>query len=96
MPRSWRSRPRSLDQLTEEAADVRQRLEQVGLSETMGILLRKHRALMPDEGQHQRNRRERAHEIRAAQLKLLDLDQERSELALLNRRVEQTIADLPP
>ncbi len=76
---------------------TREKLDRIGLTEALGVLLRRKRLELPDLRQYQRLIQERQPEIGRVQWRLFELDEQRAALADLEARVAETIQtlDLP-
>lgn len=79
-------------QLKEQFNKVTLRAGRVGLNETIGLLLRKHRDDLPDVDEHTRNVAERQNETAQLSLVVLELEEQRGELADLDAAAERTMA----
>lgn len=69
------------------------RYDTAGGTESVGLLLRKERAELPDIGGLERQIKLRAQEISDVYLKLIDLEEHRNDLATLGRRVEDIVRE---
>jgi len=65
---------------------VNDRVERVGLTESIGLVLRKQRESIPDVGEHQRFIDERKTEISRLSLQVFDLEDQREALANIDER----------
>ena len=72
---------------------VTDRVNRVGLTEAVGLLLRKQRDVLPHIGDHQRAIDERKAEISRLQLQLVELEDQRAALADLDGRVKRLLAE---
>jgi len=70
---------------------ARERVETVGLTNAVGLLLRKQRELLPSAGQYRRSISARQLLIREGQLELLELEDQRAELANLEDQVRAVL-----
>ena len=68
------------------------RVEAVGLADSVGVLLRRHRAEAPDIGMYRRFIRMRQEQIGAVQLQQIKLREQRQALADIDALVEEAIA----
>src|SRR5579872_4529562 len=73
---------------------VKDRVKRVGLTESIGLLLRKQRDGIPDPAEHQRFIDEREAEISRLSLQSLSLEDQREALADIDRRSEQIRAEM--
>src|SRR5207302_4352138 len=65
---------------------VNDRVERVGLTESIGVLLRKQRDSIPDVSEHLRFIDERKAEISKLSLQVIDLEEQREALANIDER----------
>jgi potassium efflux system protein len=86
----------TLEKLTKQYTRTRERVNAAGLTYAIGLLLRSQRAALPDLGYHERARRARRSEIRDTQLRLLELEDRRSEMASPERQVRTEMDRLGP
>src|SRR5260221_7032480 len=70
-----------------------ERVKRVGLTESIGLLLRKHRDTVPDIAEHRRFIEERKAEISTFSLQLVDLQDEKAALADIDERVKRILAE---
>jgi potassium efflux system protein len=84
-----------LAQVKKDFGDVKERVDIAGRDRSLGELLRKHRAELPNYRQHQRNIRERQGRSAQAQIKRIDLREERFALADLDARVRMELSGIP-
>jgi len=76
---------------TKEKIDT---VDTIGLTDAMGLMLRKQRDALPDLREYRRNVAARQVTIRDGQLELLDLEDRRSELANLERQVQDELQEI--
>jgi len=76
------------EQVSADFADTRGKIETVRLSGPIGLVLRKQRAGLPNVSERRRDIRQRRAKIDEVHLKLFEYDDERSQLADLDRIVE--------
>lgn len=81
----------ALDRLEKEFEQTIQKVESIGLTSPIGLLLRKQRADLPDVRAHRRQSAERRDVIEQVQFKLFELDEERSLLADLDPAVNEIL-----
>ncbi|UCE84805.1 MAG: mechanosensitive ion channel [Deltaproteobacteria bacterium] len=79
-----------------EFARLETKIEAAGLSDSVGLLLRRQRSEAPDVGKYRRFIRMRQEQIGAVQLQQIELRERRRELADIDRIVETTMARLDP
>jgi potassium efflux system protein len=91
-----RSSTETLEALTAEFRSVEQKVAAAGDSRTIGQYLRKKRADMPDPREYRRALKARAADISSVQLELIGLEERRTGLTDLDRRVEEAMAGLGP
>ncbi len=72
---------------------VTERVKRVGLTEAVGLLLRKQREALPHVAEHQHSIDERKAEISKLSLQLVDLEDQRAGLADLDERAKKIVAD---
>jgi potassium efflux system protein len=84
----------TLEKWTKQYARTQERVNAAGLTYAIGLLLRSQRAALPDVGHLQRTRRARQSEIRDTQLRLLELEDRRSEMASLERQARTEMDNL--
>jgi potassium efflux system protein len=85
---------RLLDRLAAEYDSVTAKVRAAGLTNAMGLLLRRHRDACPDARRHQRAISLRQTEISDVQVKLIELDDTRRELADLEPLVKASISNV--
>jgi potassium efflux system protein len=87
-----------LDELKKQFTRTEEKVDAVGLTNAIGLLLRKQRAALPDVTDYQRLIRARQPLIRSVKLDLFEHEDRRSELATLDREVPRVLAGLesPP
>jgi len=73
---------------------AREKVEAVGLTNAIGLLLRKQREALPNLRVHRRNMNDRQTDIREGQLALLQLGDRRAELATFEAYVQSVLHDL--
>lgn len=71
---------------------VKDRVKRVGLTDSIGLLLRKHRETIPDIAEHQRMIAERKAAISKLSLQLVDLEEKRASLANVDEETETILA----
>lgn len=81
-----------LEELTGQIVRTQEKIDQVGLTEPIGLLLRKQAADLPDLEQHRENIEARRTIISDVHLKLFDLNDRRAELANLEPLIDQIVA----
>jgi potassium efflux system protein len=72
---------------------VKERVKRVGLTESIGVLLRKQREAIPNVAEHQKFIEERKAEIAKLNLQLVDLEDQRGELADIDERVAHLLKE---
>ena len=72
---------------------VTERVNRVGLTEAVGLLLRKQREVLPHIGDHQHAIDERKAEISRLSLQLVELEDQRTALADIDGRVKRLLAE---
>ena len=72
---------------------VTERVNRVGLTEAVGLLLRKQREVLPHIGDHQRAIDERKAEISKLSLQLVELEDQRTALADIDGRVKRILSE---
>jgi potassium efflux system protein len=72
---------------------VKERVKRAGLTESIGTLLRKQREAMPNVAEHQKFIEERKAEMAQLNLQLVDLEDQRGELADIDERVARILAE---
>ncbi|MGB8329029.1 MAG: mechanosensitive ion channel domain-containing protein, partial [Polyangiales bacterium] len=77
-----------------ELSRLAARVEAVGLADSVGVLLRRHRAEAPDIGMYQRFIRMRQEQIGDVQLQQIKLREQRQALADIDALVEQALASI--
>jgi len=82
--------------LRDQFKRTREKVEAVGLTNAIGLLLRKQRESLPKLADHRRAIRAREPAIRECQLELLELDDRRSELGKLDEQVEKELQEIGP
>jgi len=82
--------------LKEDFAAMRTRVEAVGNTESVGVLLRNHRASLPDAAELRRKIRRRSETIGQNQLEKLKYDEKRRPLANLDAVIESTLNRTAP
>lgn len=85
-----------LDAVQKQFADVQQKVENIGLSDAIGGLLRRQRSELPDVLQRQVNVRARREQIEDAQYKLFEADDQRAQLANRDPFVLTILEQAPP
>jgi potassium efflux system protein len=70
-----------------------ERVKRVGLTESIGLLLRKHRDTVPDIAEHRRFIEERKAEISKLSLQLVDLQEERDALADIDEQARRIVSE---
>jgi potassium efflux system protein len=83
-----------LAELEADHETVSQRIELVGLNETIGRILRTQRAFLPDLRSYRHDARSRQEEMSAIAMARLDMEQRRRELADLSAVVETVLSSL--
>ena len=81
--------------LQQAFAALLERAKAIGRTPTFGVLLRKQRAQLPPVRRHLQSAKAREAEVVAVQLRLMELEDWRAELANIDARVEQVLAGLP-
>jgi len=82
--------------LSNDLERTRKMVDAVGLTNAIGLLLRRQRAMLPDVRRHRRNIRQRQSTIRTVQFQLLELDDKRSKLSDSDALAEQIIEQGEP
>jgi potassium efflux system protein len=88
---STRARQKLVD-LSEAFSTVRDKAEVLGFTDTIGLILRKERAALPDVDRRRAAIRDRGREIAAVQLELFELEAERRDLASIDARARRLAA----
>ncbi|MCU0960442.1 MAG: mechanosensitive ion channel [Pirellulaceae bacterium] len=83
-----------LERMQQQFKSTQEKVKQVGLNYTIGLLLRREETALPDVRTYRRNSRERAGLIRDVQLEILDLAEERARLTDVDF-VDAFLSDLP-
>ncbi|MBU4399570.1 MAG: hypothetical protein KKE86_09585, partial [Planctomycetes bacterium] len=83
-----------LDRLRKEFASVEKKVEAVGLSNVVGVMLRKRKAALPDLRNYRRNVGLRQETMGDGELDRLDFQEDRFELSDLGRRTQTALEDL--
>lgn len=89
-----------LDSLKKQVDDLhklfngaKERVKRVGLTESIGLLLRKHRETIPDIAEHQHLISERKAEISKLSLQVVDLEEKRATLARIDEETDRILAE---
>ncbi|MBI3864551.1 MAG: mechanosensitive ion channel [Planctomycetia bacterium] len=82
-----------LDTLDTLFARITRRVKRIGLTESIGLLLRKQRDAMPDVKDHQRLIDRRKTEISKLSLQIIDLEDQRAALADIDDRTQQVLEE---
>ncbi len=85
---------KTLAAMQDQFARVQEKEEAIGLTNTIGLLLRKQRDMLPDVRPWRESVAKRQSEIRDIRLELLQLDDRRSELANLGGRLDRELDSL--
>ncbi len=85
-----------LQKLEEQFQRTIARVDTVGLTTSIGLLLRKQRANLADMAHLQDEIAQRQPQIRAAQVELFDLDEQRSGLADIDAKLQGMVDDVDP
>ncbi len=85
-----------LTELQTDLERVREKVQKVGMTKALGLLLRKKRAELPAVRRHQENIATRQPEIADVELKLMELNEERTELGDPEARARQMVAQRAP
>ncbi|MGE5193628.1 MAG: mechanosensitive ion channel domain-containing protein [Deltaproteobacteria bacterium] len=85
-----------LDVLEKLYKRVNKRVERVGLTESIGVLLRKQQESIPDVGEHVRFIDERKAEISQLSLQVIDFEDQRATLADIDARAERILSETRP
>ncbi|MBC8875203.1 MAG: mechanosensitive ion channel [Planctomycetes bacterium] len=85
-----------LERVQSEVKTTREKTDRGGLTEGIGLLLRRQLATLPDVRRHRRSLLARRSEMRSAELLLIDLYDARYALSDTEREVERKIAALRP
>jgi potassium efflux system protein len=85
-----------LDQIKRDFESVQEKIDRVGLSEGIGLLLRRQLSTLPDIYKHQRQLQIRRAEIRKTELDLINFDDDRSQLRDLDREAVRQLEELSP
>lgn len=88
------SKEQELADLEKKSKSAKERVEQIGLTEAMGLLLRKQRAQLPSVEKLRAGIADREEKIRAAQMALFDLEESRNSLADMDGAVQQTLQNI--
>ncbi len=73
------------DEVEEQFSVTKKKVDQIGLTNAIGLLLRQQNASLPDVREYQVNSRQHEKDIRATQLKLMDLEEEHGKLLDIDR-----------
>jgi potassium efflux system protein len=79
-----------------EFQEIRQKLRLVGLTRSMGLLLRGKLEGLPDLGIHQRNIRQRQEELTKAQFEQFDYQDARDQADVSEHGIRKALEELPP
>jgi len=90
--RELKAQQEELESLQRRFAQTREKVESVGLTGPIGLLLRRQRSDLPDRQYYRRRIDERRDEIDQIQFKLFELEEARSDLANLEPLVQQVLA----
>ncbi len=85
---------KTVARLKEEFNSVKKRVDVAGVTTSLGFYLVHKRAGLPNTRRHLRNIRERQNDIVNVQLRLMELEEERAELADLNAQAEEIMMEL--
>ncbi|MFV1965527.1 MAG: mechanosensitive ion channel domain-containing protein [Pirellulaceae bacterium] len=85
-----------LDRIKREFQSIQEKVDRGGLTEGIGLLLRRQLATLPDVREHQRQLQTRRTEIRTTELNLIDLDDERYQLSDTERVADRMLEELSP
>jgi len=80
--------------LEDDLENVQDKVEKVGLSKALGLLLRKKRAELPDLAEHRRRLQALQSEIADAQAGILEYDESRAKAAHVEERLREFMAGL--
>lgn len=83
------------EELANELDNVRDRIEAIGLTRAVGAQLLRRKGELPPLHRHRRELQERSAEIARVQLQMIELEEERTDLALVGQGVERISEDLP-
>jgi potassium efflux system protein len=81
-----------VDHIAQRYDRARDKAQAVGFTPAIGLLLRKERAELPDVAEQQRAMRERRSEIGGVQLKLIELEDERDDIADVDTTLKHVMA----
>jgi potassium-dependent mechanosensitive channel len=84
----------TLARIDAQFATVTDRVKKVGLTEAIGLLLRKQRDDLPDIGEHEDAIAHRSAEISQVNLELVDLEEQRALLADVDAQTEQVVSEI--
>jgi potassium efflux system protein len=85
-----------LDRVKGEFQTTQEKVDKGGMTEGVGLLMRRQLKTLPDVRQHRRRLQIVRGDMRAAELSLIDLDDERYALGDTERAVERKLAELGP
>ncbi len=80
-----------LEALRKQFTRTEEKVKAVGLTNAIGLLLRKQRADLPDVSDYEREISKRQPEIRSVKLELFEKEDRRSELATLDRQTQKVL-----
>lgn len=86
----------SVAQVEADLAALASKIEAAGLTDSVGLLLRRQRSDAPDVGKYRRFIRMRQESIREAQLRQIELREQRRELADVDRVVQEAMTRVDP
>ncbi len=103
LPKAIESTNRELDQvdaqlsgLRSEIERTRQKVERIGLTDAIGLLLRRQREALPNTTELEQQIAQRQEENQALRLELMELDEARLELSNLQKATEAAIVQIGP
>jgi potassium efflux system protein len=85
-----------VEEIQADFARLVTKVEAAGLTDSTGLLLRKHRSEVPDVGKYRRFIRMRQQRISAVQIQQIELREQRREIADIDRAVERAMARVDP
>ncbi len=85
---------KTLEELEKDFKTVTSRVKVVGMTPTVGLMLRNHRERLPDSGKYRQRSEANSIELQRVQMAMFDLDAERTGLGDLEETIEKTTEEL--
>lgn len=85
-----------LDSLRSEVERTKQKVERIGLTDAIGLLLRRQRASLPNVGTLQQQIDQRQEENQSLRLELMELDEARLELSDIQQATQRALDGIQP